>query len=302
MSPTPLEPAPAAIARGRRVFLKREDTHELGAFKWRGALPTLEAYKKRGARKIVTASTGNHGAATAWAARKLGMDAVVFAPVGASRAKLGIIARLGAQVREEGRDFDEAKARALAYAEANGLPRFEDGAEPAQYQGYGAIADEILDALPDPPAAVVVPLGNGALVGGIGLTLRRRSPTTRVVAVAAKDAPVMVLSHQARQAVPCDQMATFADGLAVRVAIPYAVDILQRVVDDMLLVSERQLATAVGRYAAAGIRVEGSAAASLAALDAIPELPGPIVLIVTGHNIDEGLYRRAVDSPGTFPD
>ena len=299
MTPTPLEETTLA---GRRLLLKREDVHPLGAFKWRGALPVLDRYAADGARAVVTASTGNHGAATAWAASRVGLDAIVYAPATASSAKLALMKDVGAEIRQTGADLDEAKTEARAHASQHGFPFFEDGAEPAQYQGYGAIADEILDALPDPPAAVVVPLGNGALVGGIGLTLRRRSPTTRVVAVAAKDAPVMVLSHQARQAVPCDQMATFADGLAVRVAIPYAVDILQRVVDDMLLVSERQLATAVGRYAAAGIRVEGSAAASLAALDAIPELPGVIVLIVTGHNIDEGLYRRAVDSPGTFPD
>ena len=98
------------------------------------------------------------------------------------------------------------------------------------------------------------------------------------------------------------QMATFADGLAVRVAIPYAVDVLQRVVDDMLLVSERQLARAVGRYAAAGIRVEGSAAAGLAALDQGSEMAQPVVLIVTGQNIDEQLYQRAVKAPDSFPD
>ncbi|MBI4503810.1 MAG: pyridoxal-phosphate dependent enzyme [Gemmatimonadetes bacterium] len=295
-----LQPAPPTLAPGRRLFLKREDGHELGAFKWRGALPTLEAYQARGATTVVTASTGNHGAATAWAAKRLGLQAIVYAPSGASRAKLALIASQDAEIREEGSDFDEAKDRARAFAAAAGLPLFVDGAEPAQYAGYGAIADEILDQAPEPPAAVVVPLGNGALAGGIGLTLRRRSPKTRVIAVAAKEAPVMVLSHQAGRAVECNRMATFADGLAVRVAIPYAVDVLQRVVDEMLLVSERQIATAVGRYASAGIRAEGAAAAALAGLDQVRS-DGLVVVIVTGQNIDEALYRRAADSPRTFP-
>jgi threonine dehydratase len=300
---TPLEPAPAGLAPGRTLFLKREDTHELGAFKWRGALPTLEAYRARGAHTVVTASTGNHGAATAWSARRLGMKAVVFAPVGASRAKLALIAGQGAEIREEGKDFDDAKALARAYATRASLPIFEDGAEPAQFTGYRAIAEEILEQMPgEAPGTVIVPLGNGALVGGIGMALRDGSPSTRVVAVAAKEAPVMVASHRARRVVSSTRMATFADGLAVRVAIPYAVDILQRVVDDMVLVSERQLAQAVGRYARVGIRVEGAAAAALAGLDAAPDDGRPTVLIVTGRNIDDALYQRAVSSPGSFPD
>ena len=74
--PTPLEPAPPALAAGREVLLKREDVHELGAFKWRGALPALESFRERGADAVVTASTGNHGAATAWAAEQLGLHGV----------------------------------------------------------------------------------------------------------------------------------------------------------------------------------------------------------------------------------
>ena len=78
--PTPLEPAPQTISAGREIWLKREDAHELGAFKWRGALPTLERYLAEGASAVVTASTGNHGAATAWAAKRLGLDSIVYVP------------------------------------------------------------------------------------------------------------------------------------------------------------------------------------------------------------------------------
>ena len=94
--PTPLEPAPASLGGDRPLFLKREDVHELGAFKWRGALPVLTAYRERGATTVVTASTGNHGAATAWAADRLGLTAVVYAPEGATQAKLALVEDLGA--------------------------------------------------------------------------------------------------------------------------------------------------------------------------------------------------------------
>ena len=146
MTATPLERAPAGLADGD-VYLKREDQHELGSFKWRGALPVLREYRARGAARVVTASTGNHGAATAWAARELGLSAVVFAPKQATEAKLSQITVLGAELHRVGADFDEAKDAAAVYAEEHGLPLLADGAEPAQFDGYRAIGDEIAGAL-----------------------------------------------------------------------------------------------------------------------------------------------------------
>jgi threonine dehydratase len=298
--PTPLEAAPAELAGERTLFLKREDVHELGAFKWRGALPTIEAYKEKGASAVVTASTGNHGAAVAWACKELGLRAMVYAPAGASLSKLALIDRLGAEIRLTGIDLDFAKDEGKRFASEARVPFFEDGVEPAQYEGYGAIADEILDQMPEPPAAVVVPVGNGALIGGIGRALKRRSPATLLVGAAAKEAPVMALSFDAGRVVETDRMATFADGLAVRVAIPEAVSLVHGVVDRMLVVSERAMAEAIGAFNRAGLRVEGAAAAGLAALPQLPPMSGPVVLVVTGRNIDEEPHRRAVENPESF--
>jgi threonine dehydratase len=302
VNPTPLELAPESLAPGRKLFLKREDVHELGAFKWRGALPTLEEYREGGAKTVVTASTGNHGAATAWAAERLGLRAIVYVPASASREKLAIIERFGADVRATGSDLDQAKLAGTEYAAENHLPFFEDGAEQSQYEGYGAIGAEILEQLEEPPAAVVVPVGNGALLGGIGIELCRRCPQGLRIGVAAKEAPVMAESWEAGGAVESDRSATFADGMAVRVAIPFAVSVLGEVASRMLLVSERAIARAVGAFDRAGIRVEGSPAAALASLGQIEELDGPVVLVVTGRNIDDQLHRRAVDDPDSFPD
>lgn len=297
-----IELAPPSISQGRRLYFKREDRHELGAFKWRGALPTLEQYRARGATGVVTASTGNHGAATAWAAARVGLQATVYAPRGASRSKVDLIASLGARLHLEGRDLDEAKELARAFAARQNVPFFEDGAERAQYDGYGSIAGEIVEELPGNLRSVVVPVGNGALIGGIGIVLRQRAPAVRLIGAVAKQAPVMALSYEAGRAVACDQMGTFADGLAVRVAIPYAVETMRQCVDSVVRVSEREIADAVRVCAAAGIRVEGAAAAALAALAHLPGLPEPIVLVVTGRNIDEDLYQRALQDAPSFPD
>jgi threonine dehydratase len=294
--PTPLEEAPPGLAGGRPLFLKREDVHELGAFKWRGALPALEAFRARGADGVVTASTGNHGAASAWAAQRMGMRAVVFVPEGASEAKLGLLEQLGAELHRVGEDLDESKDLAREHAAANELPFFEDGAEPAQFDGYETIGEEILEQLGRAPATVVVPVGNGALIIGVGRAVGR------VTGVVAKEAPVMALSVEAGRPVDCDRSGTFADGMAVRVAIPLAVEEIRRMNAPMMMVSDREIARAVGDYAAAGIRVEGAAAAALAAFRGLAPDSEPTVLIVTGRNIDDELHRRAVEDPDSFPD
>jgi threonine dehydratase len=297
---TPLERAPTALDPRFRLYLKREDVHEIGVFKWRGALPVLRGYAERGATAVVTASTGNHGTATAWAAAQLGLRAVVYVPEQASETKLAKILALGAELRRDGLDFDEAKARAAAFAGEQGFPFFEDGLEPAQFEGYRAIGREIAAQLGGVPGTVVVPVGNGALIGGVAEGLDPAA--TRVVGVVARAAPVMADSFDAGRVVGSDSAVTIADGLAVRVAIPYAVARIQPLVHGMARVSERELARAVGRLADVGIRVEASAAASLAALDHLDAPPEPVVLVLTGRNIDDPLFDRACSQPEWFPD
>jgi threonine dehydratase len=102
--------------------------------------------------------------------------------------------------------------------------------------------------------------------------------------------------------VPSEHSATFADGLAVRVAIPLAVKVLREVATRMIVVSERRIAEAVGDYATAGVRAEGAAAAALAAVPDLDDLGDPLVLVVTGRNIDEELFKRACEHPDSFLD
>ena len=147
-----------------------------------------------------------------------------------------------------------------------------------------------------PPARVIVPVGNGALIIGVARGVGQ------VLGVAAKEAPVMALSVEAGHPVECDRSSTFADGMAVRVAIPLAVEEMSRAGIPMTMVSERAIARAVGDFAAADIRVEGSAASALAAFRDLEPEDDPTVLIVTGRNIDDDLHRRAVQEPESFPD
>jgi threonine dehydratase len=274
------------------IWLTREDEHELGAFKWRGALAVLEEKRPD---VVVTASTGNHGAAAAWAAKRVGAQAIVFVPEGAAETKVALIATQGAELRVEGADMDEAKAAARTHAAETGAFFFEDGAEPAQFDGYAQIGHGLLDALPE-PAAVVVPVGNGALAIGVFRALSERAPSAQRIAVAAAEAPAMYDSWRAGEPVDSDRCATFADGLAVRVAIPLAVRELNALTQRFELVGEDELEAAVRAYAEHGIRVEGAAAAPLA-LTLREDLPKPLVLIVTGRNVDDAVYHRILNAP-----
>ena len=273
------------------IWLKREDEHELGAFKWRGAQAVFEQLRPP---VVVTASTGNHGAATAWAAKRAGARAIIFVPQEASAAKVALIQAQGAELYRAGADLDEAKAAARAYAAEHDAFFFEDGAEQAQFDGYEAIGNELLDEFPE-PAAVVVPVGNGALAIGVLRAVAKRAPAALRVAVAAEEAPAMWESWRAGVATDSDRSSTFADGLAVRVAIPLAVAELNPLVQQFELVSEGELEDAMRAYAADGIRVEGAAAAPLA-LARREWLPRPLVLIVTGRNVDDALYNRILTS------
>lgn len=292
VAPTPLERAPTGLAGDRDVWLKREDVHEIGSFKWRGALPVVREAACRGNSAIVTASTGNHGAAVAWAAREHGLEAIVFVPRRANAAKLALLGRLGADIRESGVDLDSAKEAAHSFAAVGGLPYFEDGAEPLQYQAYRAIGRELVEQADGEVARVVVPVGNGALAIGVGEAIGMASSATLRVGVVASAMPVMADSFDAGHVVPPRGKATIADGLAVRIAIPQAVERLNGAVDTVVRVSERQIAAALAACHAAGVPAEPSGAAGLAALEQL-DGEGTTMVVVTGRNFDPAVLAGA---------
>ena len=173
---------------------------------------------------------------------------------------------VGADVRLAGHDFDAAKDAARAHAAASGARFVEDGREPAIAEGAGTIAVE-LGAWPAPLDALLVPLGNGALAAGVGTWVKAHAPRTRVVAVCAAAAPSMARSLAEGRVVTTDRADTVADGIAVRVPIPEALDDLRPLLDDVLLVEEGHILAAVRLLARhAGVVVEPAGAAGVAAL------------------------------------
>jgi threonine dehydratase len=235
-------------------------------------------------------SAGNFGQGVAYAARALGIPAVVFTSRHANRGKIERMRLLGAQVIEVGEDFDEARDASEAYAAKHPVELLVDGDDPRISTGAATLALEVTDgvAAGDLPAPVIVmvPVGNGALINGVGAWLRSEAPGCRIVGVQAEGAAAMTLSFNAGRPIDTDTVATFADGIASRVAIPRAVELMPGRVDEMRLVSESALRETQGELTSElGITVEGAAAASWAGLLAGPIPTGPALVIVTGSNV-----------------
>lgn len=280
--------ARSATRSATRLLLKLETFGPVRSFKGRGTdwfvARLLEDSAADGAPPaLVCASAGNFGQGLAWAGARRGIPVTVFAATTANPLKVARMRALGATVILEGHDFDAAKDAARAHVAAarqdatRGRAIFvEDGREPAIAEGAGTIALELLrDAaargLPAPDA-LLVPLGNGALLAGIARWVRAESPATRLVAVCAEGAPAMARSIAEGHPVSTPEVATIADGIGVRVPVPEALDDLRGMVDEVRLVSDEAIVAAMRLlWRAQGLVVEPAGAAGLAALVAEPD-------------------------------
>lgn len=273
---------------GARLVLKVETVNPIRSFKGRGTDFYLREQSPRPER-LVTASAGNFGQGLAYAARTRGVHLVVFAAESASPLKVERMRALGATVLLRGRDFDDAKEHARAWAADEGVPFVEDGREAAIAEGAGSIAVELC-RWREPLRSVLVPLGNGALLGGVGAWIRARTPGTRVIGVSAAGATAMRDSLRAGRPTPSARADTIADGIAVRVPVPEALAYLRPVVDDVVLVSDDGLRRAMRMVReATGLVGEPAGVAGIAALLEHADLrsDGLHATILCGSNVTE---------------
>ena len=280
---------------GVATVLKVECLNPIRSFKGRGTDYLMHRIEVP-SRGLVCASAGNFGQGMAYAARKQGHRVTVFAAVNASAIKVERMRGLGAEVVLEGGDFDAAKEAARAHAEKTGGLFVEDGALAPIAEGAGTIAVE-LTTMDDPIDAIVVPLGDGALVTGIGVWMRRAAPSTRIIGVVAEGAPAMELSWHAAKLVATESIATIADGIAVRVPVASAVEEVRSAVDDVMHVSDAEMIEGMrALFNDAGLVVEPAGAAGIAAVKKLSgELSGKrVAVIVTGSNISRDAFERLI--------
>ncbi|MEO1124994.1 MAG: pyridoxal-phosphate dependent enzyme [Cyanobacteria bacterium J06639_16] len=246
-----------------RLVLKVETLNPIRSFKGRGT----DYFVRQNAHEsaFVCASAGNFGQGMAYACRKHHIPLTVFAAETANPLKLERMRQLGAEVKLAGADFDAAKAAGKAYALAENHTYVEDGHAVEVSIGAGTIGLE-LSRYPDPIDTLLIPIGNGALINGIGTWFKANHPATQVIGVVAAGAPAVDLSWRQGGMVTTETVDTISDGIAVRLPVPQALEAMKSTVDNILQVSDAATLTAMKLiHRLAGIVVEPAGAVGLAA-------------------------------------
>lgn len=279
----------AAMAGAARFDLKCESVQKTGSFKVRGVLNKLSQLSDdaRG-RGVVTVSAGNHAQAMAWGARAAGVRCTVVMPANASRTKVAASIGYGANVIQHGTGAD-AFRMALALAESDGFTFVHPFDDDHVIAGAGTAGLEIFDQT-STPDIVVVPIGGGGLIAGIAIAVKETSPSTRVIGVEPSGAAVMRQSLDAGRALHIDQMNTIADGLAAPMAGVRNYDVVQRYVDDVVLVSDEEIIEAMKLLLSRCklLAEPAGAAATAAVLSGRIPLTGSehVVALLSGGNVD----------------
>lgn len=284
----------------QKVFLKLESELPTGSFKVRGALYALHAnLQRREVKEVVASSTGNHGAAVAYAAQLLGVKAKIFLPEKNNPVKREKIAQLGAEIVEKGAiDLAAAHDAASEYARAAGAFFLNDATDPDLPAGPGAIGLEIVDELPE-AASIYVPMGDTALIRGVAAAAKHMSKQVRIVGVQSEQAPSYFLSWKAGRGISTKTCDTIADGLATRTPVAANVGAIRELVDDVILISEQEMLDAIAKLALEEhVVAEPAGAAATAAFLKSGEQANPAVLLVTGANVEKSVWERAIGSGG----
>lgn len=294
----PITPAIAATSLSSDkipVYLKLETNLPTNSFKPRGALYALATnLSRRKINEVTASSTGNHGAAVAYASKVLGVSATIFLPANPNPVKRDKIRELGARIVETGgADLTQAFQDAAEYSRRPGIYFLNDATDPDLPAGPGTIGLEIADQVPN-VSTIYVPMGDTALIRGLASAAKQQIPGVQIIGVQAERAPSYYLSWKKGSPIVTDTCDTCADGLATRTPDAENVQAIRELVDDVVLVSEEQMLNAIRYlYKQEGVLAEPAGAAATAAFLANRQQDGPTVLLVTGGNISQEVRTQA---------
>ncbi len=275
------------------LVLKVETINPIRSFKGRGAEFLVSCLPDE-PRTLVCGSAGNFGQGLAYAARKRGFRVVIFAAQGANPLKVDRMRQLGGEVELFGANFDQAKAEARRFAESTEARFIDDGREPEIAEGAGTIAVELC-AWNKQFDALLIPLGDGALVAGIGRWMKTHSPTTRIVGVCAAGAPALARSWQEGRLCTTETSSTIADGIDVRVPVLESLLNLMGLMNEVLLVEDESLIQAMRlAFNYHGLVIEPAGAAGLAAAITYHERfrGARLAIPLCGGNLTSGQVQR----------
>jgi len=288
-------PAHSLSRDGSPVFLKLEIDLPTGSFKPRGAIYALATnLSRRNIAEVTASSTGNHGAAVAYAGKVLGVPATIFLPANPNPVKRDKILALDARIVESGAtDLAQAFQQAAEYSRRPGVYFLNDATDADLPAGPATIGLEIAEQVPE-VSAIYVPMGDTALIRGVAAAAKQILPRVKIIGVQAERAPSYYLSWKHGSAIPTDTCDTCADGLATRTPEAENVGIIRELVDDVVLVSEDQMLGAIRHlYEREGIVAEPAGAAATAVFLASSRRDETTVLLVSGGNISQEVRRQS---------
>jgi threonine dehydratase len=275
---------------GGRVFLKAENLQRTGSFKLRGAYHKISRLDEP--RGVVAGSAGNHGQSVAYAARDRGIPCDVFMPREAPVAKVAAVEAFGGVVHLAGASVDECVATARERAAETGATFIHPFDDPDVILGQATLGLELLEDVSD-LSCVIVPVGGGGLISGVSIAVKSARPDVRVIGVQVEACAAFPASLQAHSPVTCDALPTIADGIAIKRPGEITLPLVERWVDQMVVVREDDVGEAmVWLMERAKLVVEGGGAAGVAALlasQATPPATGSTVIVLSGGNVDPGL-------------
>jgi threonine dehydratase len=296
-SPCPRSQMLSALT-GQQVYLKLENLQMTGSFKERGALNRIALLTpEQATRGVIAASAGNHAQGVAYHATKRGIPALIVMPLTTPLVKVTATRDFGAEVLLHGANYDEAFAEATRLCVERGLTFIHPFDDAAVMAGQGTIGLELLEQVPE-LEAVVVPIGGGGLIGGIACAIKESHPEIRIVGVQTSKLPSMAIAVEAHHPVTIAAATTIADGIAVRRAGDLTLPVIERYVDEIVMVEEDEIASAILMLLEREKTLaEGAGAAALAALlQHRTSLHGAhTAVLVCGGNIDVTLLSRIIE-------
>ena len=285
------------LCEGLDLYLKTENLQVTGSFKLRGAYYKIsQLTPEEAAKGVIACSAGNHAQGVALAATKMGIKSVICMPDGAPIMKVENTKRLGAQVELVPGAYDEAHDRAVQIPEETGMTFIHPYDDELVMAGQGSIGLEILDQLPD-VEAVIVPIGGGGLISGVAFAIKSLRPDVKIYGVQAAGAASMFNAFKDHKYETLSSVNTFADGIAVKTPGENTYEMICKYVDDIVTVSEDEIATAIlSLIEKQKLIAEGAGATPVAAaiFNKLPIKGKKTVCLVSGGNIDVNILSRVI--------
>ncbi|MDK2069903.1 threonine ammonia-lyase [Aliarcobacter butzleri] len=299
ISLTPLMKAPIlSKEKNAEIYLKEDNLQITGSFKIRGAFNRVALLdEKRRKNGVVAASAGNHAQGLAFAAKYFDSEATIFMPEATPLTKVLGVKSYGANVVLIGENFDEAYANATKFAKENNKEFIHPFADNAVIAGQGTIALEILEKLED-VEQIIVPIGGGGLIAGVAIAAKSINPNIKITGVVASGAKGMKDSFLAGIPIDSASVKTIADGIAVRDVTPKLLDLILEYVDEVVEVSDNEIANAIlFLLEKHKLMVEGAGAVSVAAImhDKVDISNKKVCAVVSGGNIDVTMLSLIIE-------